>query len=129
LSRIADNGNLSVIRNGSILHSFREIAMNKSIIVLAILLITGLGAHATEAPTMDLGKTLFESIELGSKGRACVTCHAQGKGLDLVGDFNDTELKDIINACLRDAMGAKLISTESQEMEALLVYVRSFQKK
>jgi len=103
--------------------------MNKSIIVLAILLITGLGAHATEAPTMDLGKTLFESIELGSKGRACVTCHAQGKGLDLVGDFNDTELKDIINACLRDAMGAKLISTESQEMEALLVYVRSFQKK
>ena len=62
--------------------------MNKSIIVLAILLITGLGAHATEAPTMDLGKTLFESIELGSKGRACVTCHAQGKGLDLVGDFN-----------------------------------------
>jgi cytochrome c len=38
------------------------------------------------------------------------------------------ELKDIINACLRDALGGKLISTESQEMDALLVYVRSFQK-
>ena len=102
--------------------------MNNSIIVLALLLITGLGAHATEAPTMELGKTLFESTELGSKGRACVTCHAQGKGLDLIGDFNDMELKDIINACLRDAMGAKLISTESQEMEALLVYVRGFEQ-
>ena len=102
--------------------------MNNSIVVLALLLITGLGAHATEAPTMDLGKTLFESTELGSKGRACVTCHAQGKGLDLIGDFNDMELKDIINACLRDAMGGQLMSTESQELEALRIYVRSFQK-
>lgn len=102
--------------------------MNKSIIVLGILLITRLCVHATEAPTMEFGKTLFESSEFGNKGRACVTCHPQGKGLELIGDFNDTELKDIINACLRDAMGGKLISTESQEMEALLVYVRSFQK-
>lgn len=124
----SDKGTLSLMRNASILHSFREIAMNKSIIVLAILLITALCAHATEAPTMEFGKTLFESTELGTRGRACVTCHAQGKGLSLVGDFNDTELKDIINACLRDAMGAKLISTESQEMEALLVYVRSFEQ-
>ena len=102
--------------------------MNKSIILPCLLLITQLCAHATEAPTMDLGKTLFESAELGTKDRACVTCHAQGKGLNLVGDFNDTELKDIINACLRDALGGKLISVESQEMEALLAYVRSFQK-
>ena len=43
-------------------------------------------------------------------------------------DFNDLELKDIINACLRDAVGAGMISTESQEMEALLAYVRMFQK-
>ena len=102
--------------------------MNKSIIVLGLLLLTGFCAYATEAPTMDLGKTLFESTEIGTKGRGCVTCHAEGKGLELVGDFNDMELKDIINACLRDAMGAELISTESQEMDALLVYVRTFEK-
>ena len=102
--------------------------MNKSIIVAGLLLLTGLSAQATEAPTMALGKTLFESTEIGTTGRGCVTCHAQGKGLELVGDFNDTELKDIINACLRDAMGAALISTESQEMDALLAYVRSFEK-
>jgi cytochrome c len=46
----------------------------------------------------------------------------------MIGDFNDSELKDIINACLRDAMGGQLMSTESQELEALRVYVRSFQK-
>ena len=102
--------------------------MNKSIIVVGILLMTGLCAHAIESPSLSLGKTLFESTELGTKGRSCVTCHAQGKGLGMVGDFNDTELKDIINACLRDALGGQLISLESQEMNALVSYVRKFQK-
>ena len=102
--------------------------MKKSIVAMSLLLMTGISAQATEAPTLSLGKALFESTELGTKGRGCVTCHEQGKGLEMIGDFNDTELKDIINACLRDAMGGQLMSTESQELEALLVYVRSFQK-
>ena len=102
--------------------------MKKSIVAISLLLMTGISAQATEAPTLSLGKALFESTELGTKGRGCVTCHEQGKGLEMIGDFNDSELKDIINACLRDALGGKLISTESQEMEALLVYVRGFQK-
>ena len=102
--------------------------MKKSIVVISLLLMPGVSAQATEAPTLSLGKALFESTELGSKGRGCVTCHEQGKGLEMIGDFNDSELKDIINACLRDAMGGQLMSTESQELEALLGYVRSFQK-
>ena len=102
--------------------------MKKSIVVISLLLMTGVSAQATEAPTLSLGKALFESTELGSQGRGCVTCHEQGKGLEMVGDFNDSELKDIINACLRDAMGGQLMSTESQELEALRIYVRSFQK-
>ncbi len=102
--------------------------MNKSILVLGILLMTGFCAYAIEAPSLSLGKTLFESEQLGTKGRSCATCHPQGKGLDMVGDFNDTELKDIINACLRDALGGQLISEESQEMNALAGYVRKFQK-
>ncbi len=103
--------------------------MNKLIIALCILLLTGICAQATEAPTLDLGKTLFESTELGSTGRSCATCHPQGKGLEMVGDFNDAELKDIINACLRDALKAEMISVESQEMDALLAYVRKLQKE
>ena len=102
--------------------------MKKSIVAMSLLLMTGISAQATEAPTLSLGKALFESTELGTKGRGCVTCHEQGKGLEMIGDFNNTELKDIINACLRDAMGGQLMSTESQELEALRVYVRSFQK-
>ena len=103
--------------------------MNKSIIIVCMLLMTGIHAYAIEAPSLSLGKTLFDSTELGTKGKSCATCHPQGKGLSMVGDFNDTELKDIINACLRDAVGAKMISAEAQEMNALVGYVREFQKK
>lgn len=102
--------------------------MKKPILLLVILLTIGFSAAAIEAPSVGLGKTLFESAELGSKGKSCSSCHPEGKGLDKVGDFNDTELKDIINACFRDALGAAMISTDSQEMDALLAYVRSFQK-
>lgn len=103
--------------------------MNKFLIAGWVTLLAAASAFATEAPTLSLGKTLFESTELGNKGRSCSTCHPNGKGLDMVGDFNDAELKDLINACLRDALGAEMISFESQEMEALLGYVREFQKQ
>ena len=103
--------------------------MNKSLLFFSLFLLLGVQGHANEAPSLSLGKMLFESTELGTKGKSCQTCHSQGKGLDMIGDFNDDELKDIINACLRDALGGKLISVESQEMVALLTYVRKFQKE
>ena len=59
--------------------------MNKLIILLSMLLMTGFHAQAIEAPSLSLGKTLFEATELGSKGRSCTGCHSRGKGLDMVG--------------------------------------------
>ena len=103
--------------------------MNKSIFFFSLFFLLAVQGQANEAPSLSLGKKLFESTELGTKGKSCQTCHSQGKGLDMIGDFNDEELKDIINACLRDALGGKLISVESQEMVALHDYVRQFQKK
>jgi cytochrome c peroxidase len=100
-----------------------------SILTSALLLIGAAPSQAIETPSLELGQTLFESSALGSKQRSCSTCHPQGKGLEMVGDFNDSELKNIIAACLRDALNAKPISTESQEMNALLAYVRTFQRQ
>lgn len=102
--------------------------MNKSLIVFSMLLTTGFYAQALEAPSLSLGQTLFESEELGTTGRSCATCHARGKGLETIGDFNDMELKVIINDCLREALGAETISPDSQEMDALVGYVKVFQK-
>lgn len=103
--------------------------MKKTIATVTLALLTLGPAQAVESPTQELGRTLFEATGLGSKGKSCAACHPQGEGLAKVGDFSDAELKDIINACLRDAMGAKMLSTEAQEMDALLAYVRSFQEK
>ena len=59
--------------------------MKKSIVAISLLLMMRIGAQATEAPTLSLGKALFESTELGTKGHGCVTCHEQGKGLEMIG--------------------------------------------
>lgn len=95
---------------------------------LALVLALSVPVAAVEAPSLELGQTLFEATDLGSKQRSCATCHPQGKGLEQVGDFNDQELKDIINACIRDALGGTMFAADSQEMDALLAYVRMFQK-
>ncbi len=97
-------------------------------IVTLVLAVSALPVMAIEAPSLELGKTLFESEKLGTKQRSCKSCHDQGKGLDKVGDFNDEELKDIINACIRDALGGTLMDIDSQELNALLIYVRTFQE-
>lgn len=96
--------------------------------VILLLFTFGLTASAIEAPSLSLGKSIFDSTQLGTSGRSCDNCHPQGKGLDKIADFNDLEIKDIINACIRDAQKGQMISLESQEMNALLSYVRTFEK-
>jgi len=84
---------------------------------------------ATEITTSEIGRDLFESTKLGTSGRSCAVCHPDGKGLDKVGDFSDAELKDIINACVRDALHGTLFAGDSKELNALMLYVRNFQAK
>jgi len=98
------------------------------VLLVVVLLLAPPSVFAVEAPSVELGKRLFESIQLGSKGRSCESCHRQGEGLDKIGDFNDMELRDIINACIRDALGGELLGVESQEMDSLHSYVKTFQK-
>lgn len=96
---------------------------------LAMILTSVLSAMAVEIATPEMGRALFESNQLGKSGRSCAACHPDGKGLEKVGDFTDAELKDIINACVRDALQGTLFSGDSQELNALLLHVRSFQVK
>ncbi len=99
--------------------------MHKNLLVMLLLMLAIPNmSFAVEGPTLEFGKTLFESNALGTKQRSCNSCHPNGKGLEQTGDFNDTELKDIINACIRDAMGGTLFDIDTQELEALLNYVK-----
>ena len=67
--------------------------MKKILLTSSFLVIFGFNSLATESPALSLGKALFESTQLGINGKSCATCHPQGKDLELVGDFNDIELK------------------------------------
>ncbi len=93
--------------------------------ILALSIFVAGGAVAFEGPTAGMGKTLFESSALGQTDRSCATCHTGGKGLERIGDFDDAMLKDIVNACIRDALKGDPIDTESTEMNALILYLRS----
>ncbi|TLM69382.1 MAG: cytochrome C [Deltaproteobacteria bacterium] len=84
---------------------------------------------ASAASSLDaVGRTLFESTTLGKSGRSCSTCHPGGRGLEQVDDFTDDELKDIINACIRDALHGSKLAENAEELRALVAYVRSLKR-
>lgn len=101
--------------------------MLKGILLLISLTLFGPSAPAlaVEGPTLELGKTLFESTELGTSGRSCKSCHLDGKGLGQITQSDDITIKGRINRCLRNAQGGEVLDTGSQEMEALLNYVKA----
>ena len=107
--------------------SVRRFLPSKSVALLGLLLSYALPAMAVEMATLDMGRSLFESTQLGTSDRSCATCHPGGKGLEQVDDFSDAELKDIINACIRDALHGTKLTDDSRELNALLLYVRTFQ--
>lgn len=92
-----------------------------------LLLLAACTAIAVQTATPEQGRALFESQALGTNGRSCASCHADGKGLDQSGDFTDAELKDIINACIRDALHGAKLNDDAAELDSLLLYIRDLQ--
>jgi len=92
--------------------------------LLCLLAWTGT-VSAVEAPTADLGKTLFESARLGSNGKSCSSCHPDGKGLEEISAYDDGQLKEMINFCIRDALKGRMFASDAQELDAMLAYLRS----
>ena len=100
-----------------------------NLFTLALMMASLQPSIAAGISTLEIGRNLFESTQLGKSDLSCAACHPDGKGLEKVGDFSDTELKDIINACVRDALHGTLFASDAQELNALMLYVRSFQAK
>jgi len=105
------------------------IGRKAGIIMLCWLALTGFGvgiAAAVEGPNEQLGRTLFESTQLGSNGKSCATCHGEGKGLKELAGYSDTELKEMINFCIRDALKGRMFDLESTELTSMFLYLRTF---
>jgi mono/diheme cytochrome c family protein len=95
----------------------------------ALLAVTAAAAVATEGPTVAMGQTLFESTTLGSNGKSCASCHPAGKGLAEIDAYDDPMLKEMINFCIRDALKGKMFALESQELDSMLLYLRTLPPK
>lgn len=102
--------------------------LRRILLFCSFALLWALSVPAMEGPTVDLGKSLFESTSLGGNGKSCSTCHSNGKGLDEIGNYDDDQLKGIINSCIQNALKGKKLNPEAQELDALLAYLRSLQQ-
>ncbi|RME37699.1 MAG: cytochrome C [Deltaproteobacteria bacterium] len=98
-------------------------------ITLLVVLTTGVEkGRATEAPGRELGKALFDSVAMSPAGKSCASCHPEGKGLEEIDAYDDGMLKEMINFCIRDALKGQMLPEDSQELESLLLYLRSLKK-
>ncbi|MBE0598271.1 MAG: cytochrome C [Desulfuromonadales bacterium] len=80
------------------------------------------------APSLELGRQLFASPELGSVGKSCATCHPGGKGLEEIAAYSDGELREMINFCIRDAMKGPMLDLKAPELESIFLYLRSLSR-
>ena len=99
--------------------------MKIALLACSLMFALALSAAATEGPSVELGKSLFESTNLGSNGKSCATCHPSGKGLQNIGSYDDAKLKKIVNSCVQNALKGKAFSPDTQELDSLLTYLRT----
>ena len=90
-----------------------------------ICLVLALTAYATEGPTVEIGKTLFESPALGTSGKSCATCHPGGKGLEDSTYLDDSELIKMNNLCIRKPLKGAPLDPASTEMDSLVLQIRN----
>lgn len=83
-------------------------------------------AAAPEAePGLARGAELFASQTLGTSGESCAECHPDGKGIEDLGEYDDSQLAEMINACITKPLQGKALAADSAEMRSLILYLRS----
>ena len=100
-------------------------------IVLLLVLITvmgvGVALAAQHEASVDKGKALFNDSKLGTSGKTCNACHADGKGMEKAGAKAD--LVDTINMCITKPLKGKALDAKSAEMQSLVLYIKSIGEK
>lgn len=104
--------------------------MAKNFLMLALMMVLGSAAHTSLAAeaTVAQGKKLFNEPALGGtlNPTSCNSCHQDGKGLEKAGARED--LAVMINTCIEQALQGKKLDEHSQEMESLVLYIKSLKK-
>jgi cytochrome c len=99
--------------------------MKKSVLILLMPTLLASLAWAAE-PSIERGKELFNSTKLGSNGKSCATCHRDGKKLERAATYDEEELGEIINQCIKKPLDGKALELYSSDMKSLIMFVKSF---
>lgn len=94
-------------------------------------LLLALALAAPGEPTIEHGKALFANPDLGANGKTCVLCHAGGKAFDPE-ELRAASSKDVgilSNHCLSLRMKSPKLAPDSEELQSLVLYVKTFQQK
>lgn len=82
--------------------------------------------YASDVPSIEKGKELFNSNKLGKSGKSCATCHPGGKKLEWAGTYDDERLGEITNKCIKKALQGKPFIEESVELKSIVMYLKTF---
>jgi cytochrome c5 len=109
-----------------------------AVVVVVLLVATTLVIAKHHTPE-ERGKALFNSTSFGNgtSGKACSTCHPDGKGLEGAGAKSDwktpggtfTTLEEAVNICVTMALKGKALDVKSQEMKDIVSYIKSLTPK
>jgi mono/diheme cytochrome c family protein len=83
-------------------------------------------AIAIDVPSMERGKELFTSTQLGTNGTSCAACHQDGKGLEGVAEYDDAQLGKIVNQCITKPLKGKALDPASSDLKSLVMYLKTF---
>lgn len=92
-------------------------------LVITFLCTIGIVLAAQSEASLDRGKKLFNDTNLGTNGKACATCHANGKNLEHFAEISD--LAGTINGCIAGMLKGKPLDMTSVDMQSLALYVKS----
>jgi cytochrome c len=95
-------------------------------VALCTLVVAASLAMAAEAPTIEQGRELFNSVNLGTNGKRCASCHPDGRGLGKAAGYEDARLGRIINQCISASLKVWELAPDSGELKSLIMYVHSF---
>jgi len=96
------------------------------------------GSSAVLSGEIEKGMTLFNDAKFSGaiSGKSCGSCHPGGKGLENAADkkeFNlggkkQNSLEEAVNYCIVNAIKGKAVDTKSEQMKAVVSYIKSLKK-
>lgn len=99
--------------------------MNVFVTALIAFVVAATPAIAADAPSIELGKQLFNNTNLSTNGKSCSTCHPDGSGLVKAASYVESSLGKIINQCIQKPLKGKALASDSPELKSLIMYIQT----